>query len=92
MDPGAMGGLEGMDVGLGTMEEVVGGLDVVGLIEELRDGSSGMKSPGLGETQEAILAPSITEGGAGKVFVGPEGRVGTRAGIQQKEGLLVRKE
>src|SRR4051794_24463047 len=72
----AMPGLDGIGGGLRPVEQVVGGLDVVGRVEELRDRGPGPGGHGFGDGLDAAGAAAVVHLGPGGMDLGPASWLG----------------
>jgi hypothetical protein len=64
-----MPGLDGIGGGLRPVEQIVGGLDVVGRVEELRDRCAGPVGHGFGDGLDALGAATVVRLGPGEATV-----------------------
>ena len=78
-----MPSLDGIGGGLLSIEEIIGGLDVIPAEEELGDGAAGPSGHGLGDGLHPSGAAAIFHLGPGEVGLGPIPRRGlvTRVSI-----------
>jgi hypothetical protein len=72
----AMSGLDGLGGGLRPVEQVVGRLDVVGQVEELRDRYTGPGGHGFGDGLDAPCAATVVHLGPGEMDLGPASWLG----------------